>query len=94
MAKNLTKTENNYDSVLTNVAELLEQARRLSARSVNAIMTATYWEIGRQIVEVEQNGEERADYYGKEIVNRLAIDLTNSDADSSVAIFSKCVHSI
>jgi predicted nuclease of restriction endonuclease-like (RecB) superfamily len=75
MPKNLTKTENNYDSVLSNVAELLEQARRLSARSVNAIMTATYWEIGRQIVEVEQDGNFRAEY-GKELLIRLATDLT------------------
>jgi predicted nuclease of restriction endonuclease-like (RecB) superfamily len=75
MPKNLTKTENNYDSVLTNVAELLEQAHRLSARSVNAIMTATYWEIGRQIVEFEQDGEHRAEY-GKELLKMLSSDLT------------------
>lgn len=50
----LIKPEENYDSVLLDLVELLEQSRRLSARSVNAIMTATYWEIGRRIVEVEQ----------------------------------------
>jgi predicted nuclease of restriction endonuclease-like (RecB) superfamily len=76
MAKNLTKTKNNYDSVLTNVAELLEQARRLSARSVNAVMTATYWEIGRRIVEFEQDGEHRAGY-GRELLKKLSRDLTD-----------------
>lgn len=50
----LIKPEEDYDSVLLDLVELLEQSRRLSARSVNAIMTATYWEIGRRIVEVEQ----------------------------------------
>ena len=35
---------------------LLETARRTAARAVNAVMTATYWEIGRRIVEVEQRG--------------------------------------
>jgi predicted nuclease of restriction endonuclease-like (RecB) superfamily len=75
MPKKLTKIENNYDSILTNVAELLEQARRLSARSVNAIMTATYWEIGRQIVEVEQDGDFRAEY-GEKLLERLSKDLT------------------
>lgn len=49
----------------------------MAARSVNALMTATYWEIGRRIVEVDQKGEERADYYGKEIIDRLAKDLTD-----------------
>ena len=32
------------------IAALLAEARRQSARSVNAILTATYWEIGRRIV--------------------------------------------
>ncbi len=75
--KELTKIEDDYDSILSDLSELLEQSRRLTARSVNTIMTATYWEIGRRIVEVEQKGEERADYYGKEIVDRLAQDLTD-----------------
>jgi hypothetical protein len=38
-------------------------------------MTATYWEIGRRIVEFEQRGVERAEY-GKELVKQLAGDLT------------------
>lgn len=75
--KEIAKIENDYNSILSDLSELLEQSRRLSARSVNAIMTATYWEIGRRIVEVEQKGEERAEYYGKEIVDRLAKDLTD-----------------
>jgi len=64
-----------YDSVFSEVVGLLEQARRTSARVVNAIMTATYWEIGRQIVESEQGGKERAEY-GKELLKRLSADLT------------------
>ena len=74
--KKLTKIGNNYDSILTDLSELLEQSRRLTARSVNAIMIETYWEIGRRIVEVEQKGEERAEY-GEEFLVRLADDLTN-----------------
>ena len=45
------------------------------ARAVNAIMTATYWEIGRRIVEFEQGGEARAGY-GEQLLERLADDLT------------------
>jgi hypothetical protein len=33
-----------------------------SARTVNAVMTATYWAIGRRIVEAEQRGRRHADY--------------------------------
>lgn len=65
-----------YEAVLAGVTALLESARHAAARSVNAVMTATYWEIGRRIVEEEQRGKERADY-GEQLVTRLAKDLTS-----------------
>lgn len=76
-AKSVTKTGTlaGYDSVLSGVAELLEAARRTNVRTTNAIMTATYWEIGRRIVVFEQRGRTRAEY-GKELLKRLAFDLT------------------
>jgi predicted nuclease of restriction endonuclease-like (RecB) superfamily len=42
---------------------------------VNALMTSTYWEIGRRIVQAEQQGKRRANY-GDVLVKRLAVDLT------------------
>jgi predicted nuclease of restriction endonuclease-like (RecB) superfamily len=54
---------------------LLEDSRRASVRAVNAFMTATYWELGRRIVEGEQSGGKRAGY-GKELLKRLSSDLT------------------
>lgn len=65
-----------YSDVLESMVDLLESARRLSARAVNSIMTATYWEVGRRIVELEQGGEKRAEY-GELVVKQLAVDLTN-----------------
>jgi len=64
-----------YDKVLSGVVELLDTARRASARVVNSLMTATYWEIGRRIVEHEQAGKERA-AYGAELLILLSADLT------------------
>lgn len=64
-----------YDSVLSGVVELLDMARRASARVVNTLMTATYWEIGRRIVEHEQAGQKRAGY-GEEVVSKFSKDLT------------------
>ena len=64
-----------YLNLLGGVSELLESARRGSARAVNALMTATYWEVGRRIVEFEQGGQKRAEY-GEEVLKRLADDLT------------------
>jgi hypothetical protein len=64
-----------YGPLLTGISSLLEQARRGVARAANAIMTATYWEVGRRIVEHEQGGKARAEY-GEELLARLSVDLT------------------
>ena len=45
-----------YDSLLARISSLLEQGRRATVRTVNAILSATYWEVGRQIVEYEAAG--------------------------------------
>jgi len=63
-----------YGGLIGGIAELLETARRTAARTVNALMTATYWEIGRRIVEFEQGGKKRAEY-GEALLQRLAQDL-------------------
>ena len=66
-------TLRDYDEVLSGVVELLEQARHAAARAVNTVMTATYWESGRRIVEFELGGEARAGY-GEALLKRLAED--------------------
>ena len=68
-------TTPDYDVLMGGIAEVLEQSRRTSARAINSILTATYWEIGRRIVEFEQGGEARAEY-GAELLKRLSGDLT------------------
>jgi len=65
----------NYNDIQSGIFELLEASKRYAARSVNAIMTATYWEIGRRIIEFEQSSAERAGY-GDVLIERLAKDLT------------------
>jgi hypothetical protein len=64
-----------YDTMLDRVVRLVDETRRASARSVNALMTATYWLIGRHIVEFEQQGKQRAEY-GEELLQRVAQDLS------------------
>ena len=64
----------NYEIVLSGFVGLLDAARRASARVVNSLMTATYWEMGRRIVEHEQRGQSRAGY-GEELLARLSGDL-------------------
>lgn len=64
-----------YGRLVADISNLLERARHSAARSVNAFLTATYWEIGRRIVEYEQGGKPRAGY-GEELLESLSKDLT------------------
>ena len=61
--------------LFSQVVLLLQNARQQVLRTVNSTMTYTYFEIGRMIVEEEQNGNERAEY-GKQILKGLSEDLT------------------
>jgi len=70
-----TQLPDAYMDFAGDIATLLDEARRQAARSVNAILITTYWEIGRRIVEFEQKGEQRAEY-GQALLKRLASDLT------------------
>lgn len=71
----LTTMPENYDNIRSGIVELLKAARSAAARNVNSIMTATYWEIGRRIVLLEQGGMQRAGY-GEQLIEQLAADLT------------------
>ena len=71
----MTTIPDNYNNIRAEIVELLRAARSTAARNVNSIMTATYWEIGRRIVEQELKGEARANY-GEQLLELLAKDLT------------------
>jgi predicted nuclease of restriction endonuclease-like (RecB) superfamily len=73
--RQVARSRTGYPGLVVDIAGLFEAARRASARTVNAHMTATYWEVGRRIVEFEQGGRDRAEY-GDELMDRLAVDLT------------------
>jgi predicted nuclease of restriction endonuclease-like (RecB) superfamily len=64
-----------YGSLVTEIAGLLDQARHGAARAINSILTATYWEIGRRVVEFEQGGKVKAEY-GEALLVRLGADLS------------------
>lgn len=61
--------------LLTELAELIRQARQQAVRAVDTIQVQTCWEIGRHIVEFEQGGQARA-AYGKNLLTTLAKGLT------------------
>ena len=65
-----------YADMRGGIVAVVQAARVAVARNVNALMTASYWEIGHRIVEAEQKGQRRAGY-GEQLVERLAVDLTS-----------------
>jgi predicted nuclease of restriction endonuclease-like (RecB) superfamily len=70
----IVSTPAGYGGLVTGISALLDQARRAAARTVNSFLTATYWEIGRRIVEYEQAGKARAEY-GESLLKKLGSDL-------------------
>lgn len=64
-----------YNGLVARIAFLLEQGRRTTVRTTNAILRASYWEVGQQIVEYEQGGQPRAEY-GEELLEQLGRDPT------------------
>ena len=64
---------NFFDRVL----EVLKNARKQAKMALNISMVYSYYEVGRMIVEEEQNGKQRAEY-GKAILKELSECLTES----------------
>jgi predicted nuclease of restriction endonuclease-like (RecB) superfamily len=62
-------------SCLERVRQILEGARRGALLAVNSAMLTAYWEIGREIVEEEQRGQERATY-GERLIAHLSRHLS------------------
>jgi predicted nuclease of restriction endonuclease-like (RecB) superfamily len=64
------------DDLYGQIRTILQTARQRSYRAVNLAMIEAYWQIGQQIVEHEQGGEQRA-AYGKRILSALALRLSD-----------------
>ena len=68
----MNKVERNIQTnFYSRITDLLKEARRSVVQIVNKTMVYTYFEIGRMIVEEEQNGKERAEY-GKHLLEELS----------------------
>ena len=66
-----------YKKLLADIGLTLEIARATAAKAINRELVKANWEIGRQIVQYEQDGNERAEY-GSELLSRLSKDLGES----------------
>lgn len=68
--------ETTYNSLVTDIRNIIEEGRRRAFASAGQIAILTYWNIGRRIVEEEQSGNTRA-AYGKMLIPDLAEKLTS-----------------
>lgn len=71
----IIQSDQALDSLITNSIELIQYARQIVAKQVNLIQLMTYYSLGRWIVEVQQEGQERAQY-GKKVIRTLSEHLT------------------
>lgn len=63
-----------YEKLLAAIGLTIETARQNAIRAINTELVKANWEIGRHIVEFEQQGKERAEY-GSDLLTRLSRDL-------------------
>jgi len=73
----MPELSNNENTFYSEISELLKQARDTAYRAVNTIMVQTYWQIGKRIVEQEQQGENRANY-GDYLITNLSRYLSDT----------------
>ena len=66
--------QNIYKNLLDNIGQTIETARQNAHRAINTELVKANWEIGRRIVEFEQEGQVRAEY-GSELLTQLSKDL-------------------
>ena len=65
-----------YSILVDRIGSTLKQARENAIHAVNTELVKANWEIGRHIVEFEQEGKEKAEY-GSALLANLAKDLKN-----------------
>lgn len=65
----------NNNPLLKSIKEVIIESRQRVYRMVNSSLLQTYWQIGKLIVEDEQNGNEKAEY-GKATLKNMATELT------------------
>ena len=70
------------EELLHNVRHILQEARAKVIHHVNSTLVRAYWQVGKYIVEYEQQGTDRAGY-GKAVINTLSRRLVAGDCNDT-----------
>ena len=79
----INPTRNN-DALFSHIKAVLDEACTKISRSVNSAMVQAYWNVGKYIVEYEQQGEQRAEY-GKNVINDLSVRFVKEYGNDFIA---------
>ena len=71
----MSEISNQNNNIFSEIKQVMLEARKNVASVVNVELLKAYWEVGRIIVEDEQNHQDRADY-GKALIKELSKELT------------------
>ena len=99
-----------YQSVIDDVKGIISSGMESAYNATSRAMVLTYWNVGRRIVEQEQNGNQRAEY-GTAMMDALAEELTKEYGKSyskrnlqyfrkfyqcfpDIEIVNSCVHNL
>lgn len=99
-----------YKSVIDDVKGIISSGMESAYNATSRAMVLTYWNVGRRIVEQEQNGKQRAEY-GTAMMDALAAELTKEYGKSyskrnlqyfrkfyqyfpDIEIVNSCVHNL
>lgn len=89
------ETTEDYRYVIDDVKQIIINGRNIAYGAVNSALLLTYWNIGKRIIEVEQDGKQRADY-GKQLIKVLSDVLTKEFgkgfSERNLADFRKFYH--
>jgi hypothetical protein len=69
--KHAPPNSNQYQPLKQAISQFLLQGRQQAVRQIDNVLVHPYWQIGKHIVEFEQQGNERAEY-GDKLLNQLA----------------------
>ncbi len=75
MSKNNIIPSNKYSKLLSQISETYIFGKQKAVAVVSRQITDTYWKVGEQIIEFEQEGKQRAEY-GSKLMERLSKDLS------------------
>lgn len=99
-----------YQSVIDDIKGIISSGMESAYHAISRTMVLTYWNVGKRIVEQEQNGNQRAEY-GTAMMDALAEELTREYGKSyskrnlqyfrkfyqcfpDIEIVNSCVHNL